>query len=343
MVNLFSLRNALLFCLAMLTSHGLKAQVPPFADGPVFGGTKLFTDGLVPSGAPNKGYPNGYIAFGYSSGDQAADDFMSYLDDFSKNIGSLDAAIAALEESPWGLRSRAYGVALHDNSSTLAIYREEMTSLWANVLGTQSVGFDVRRCEAIRVATSYLSTANRFYYGATLRLEQWSMGHDYQELHSHDGSLGQAKHLLDFNKTSNKNITYAVDAFVGLEVVDGIRLATHTNRMVTRDLWDVKEKPQFRIGAQIDLGTIAQLTFETDLNKAERMPFPVDQKTAAASIKIKANAYVSFAIGAERKTMGDGQTTTIGLNAWITGKKHHLGFGLHFGQGHAPTGMTWKF
>jgi hypothetical protein len=328
-------------CLAMLACLGLNAQVPPFVEGPVFGGTKLFLDSLTPPVPNNRGSKD-YFALGYASGDQAADEFMSYLEDFSGSPSEIEAAIDGIAQSPWGIRSRAYGLAMRDRSSALSIYKVEMTSLWANVLDRESVGFDVRRCEVICIASTYMGTASKLYYGATLRIERWAMGEDYQELHSYDGSLGQAKHLLNFSNTSNSSITYAVDAFAGLEVVDGIRLAASANRMTARNLWDVEEKPQYRIGAQMDLGVLAQLTFEKDINEAKRMPFPVDQKTDAASIKIRANAYITFAVGAERKTMEGGQTTAIGLNAWITGKKNHLGFGFQFGQGQAPMGMTWK-
>ncbi|MDR1841105.1 MAG: hypothetical protein LBQ86_04175 [Holophagales bacterium] len=335
--------KASLFCAAVITALPLAAQVPPFADGPAFGGTKLFSEELNPwrrsSQTPQA---KEFIAFGYSQGEQGADNFMSCLGDFeSGNPSKISAAILKLAESPWGLRSRAYGMAISGNGTTLTLSREEMTSLWADAQDSEIAGFgvdfDTRRSVVDRFAVTY-SSQGKYYYGSTLRVERWRLGRVYNQL---GASLSQAKSLLDYDETQNRNTTYALDAFIGAEIGSGMRLAVKMDRLASRRLWDVEEKPQYRAGLQMDLGAMFQITLESDINEAMRMPFPVDQKTAVASLKVKANSYITFAIGAERKTMDGRNTTRTGINVWITGKKYHLGAGVQLGQDETPWGATW--
>jgi hypothetical protein len=337
MVRPSSLLKHTLFCLAI----PLAAQVPSFVDGPTFGGTKLFSGGLIPVGNAVHRIPSsGFFAVGIAGGDQGADKFMASLDDvFGGDPNKINKAISALEESPWGLRSRAYGLALRDKGTTISFTREEMTSLWVNVLDIANIGFDVRRSVLDRFSITY-SSQGKYYYGSTLRVERWSLGNVYQKLEG--AQLSQAKGLLDYNEIQNRSVTYALDAFTGVEIADSMRLAIQANRLTSRDLGDVEEAPQFRVGAQIDLGTMVQLTLESDINEAMRMPFPVKQKSSAISLSVKANVLLSFAIGAERKTMDGQQVTRMGLNVWITGRKHHFGAGFQYGQDAAPWGATWK-
>jgi len=349
MTGLISHFKGSLFCVAVLTALPMAAQVTPFADCPAFGGTKLFSEELNPwrrySQTPQA---REFIAFGYSQGEQGADNFMSCLDDFAGgNPSKISAAILKLAESPWGLRSRAYGMAISGNGATLTLSREEMNSLWADPRDSETAGFDVgfdtRRSVVDRFAVTY-SSQGKYYYGSTLRVERWSLGRVYHQLGASlpDANLGRAKSLLDYNETQNRNTTYAIDAFVGAEIGSGMRLAVQMDRLASRRLWDVEEKPQYRAGVQIDLGAMFQITLESDINEAMRMPFPVDQKTAVASLKVKANSYITFAIGAERKTMDGRNTTRTGINVWITGKKYHLGAGFQLGQDETPWGATWK-
>ncbi|MDR0499569.1 MAG: hypothetical protein LBH03_07575 [Holophagales bacterium] len=319
--------------------------MPSFVDGSAFGGTKLFSEGLIPTGNAVYQIPSHkFFALGFARGDQGADKFIANLDNVSSSDSNkISKAILELEESPWGLRSRAYGLVSHNQGTTISFTREEMTSLWANVLGSETVGFDVNRSVMDRFSITW-SSQGRFYYGSTLRIERWSLGSTYKELgiFSQSANLSQAKNLLDYSETQNSSLTYALDAFTGIEIADSVRLAIQANRLKTRDLGDVKEVPQFRGGAQIDLGTTVQLTLESDINEAMRIPFPVKQKTSAVSLKVKANTLITFAIGAEKKTMNGQQTTKMGLNAWITGKKHNFGAGFQYGQDTTPMGFTWK-
>jgi hypothetical protein len=330
----------------------LVGQVSPFVDSPTFGGTKLFSDGLSSAGsAPKTDSSESFFAFVFALGDQGAGKFMSHLDNLSAGApDKIDAAVMGLRDASWGLRSRAYGLTWRDSGvrgyvTTIALTREEMTSLWADVVDRDLVDFDVRRSVLERFALSYSSNGDSsVYYGCTLRIERWKTGGEYVELglNSPNAGFETAKGLLDFNSTSDKNLTYAIDVFMGWEIASGLRLGAQSNRLMTRHLWDVEEKPQYRAGAQIDLGSSVQLTLETDINKAMRMPFPLDQKTAAASLKINANKAITFAVGVEQKTMNDQKTTVAGLNVWLNGKNNRLGVGFQFGQDTMPWGATWK-
>jgi hypothetical protein len=188
----------------------LVAQVPSFVDGPTFGGSKLFSEGLIPEGSGIHSTPHrGFFALGFSRGEQGADKFMTYLDDISSgDLNKINKAILELVESPWGLRARAYGLALHNHGTTISLTREEMTSLWTNVLDSETVGFDVRSSMVDRFSITYSSQGN-IYYGSTLRIERWSLGHTYQELgvFSRDWNLRQAKSLLDYGETQNRCLT----------------------------------------------------------------------------------------------------------------------------------------
>ena len=345
----------------------LAAQLSPFADGPVFGGSKLFSGMFVQTDRPFQTAPvRGYFSAGFATGDQGAGKFLSSLDSFASiNLNNFDAsedpiahknavdtimdAINELRESKWGMRSRTYGIALHDPNSSLVLTREEMTSLWAEAMDSQAFGFDVRRAVVDRLASSYFgSTKNgAFFYGGTFRIERWSFGRTFREMGTllpDDSYIGRAKQLLDFKDASEKSVSYGLDAIMGVEIAGGIKLALQTDRLAAKRLWDVEEKPKLRAGVQVDIGSLAKLTIESDINEAMRMPYPIMQKTALASLKVKANATLTFALGAERKTMDDQSTVRFGLNAWITGKSSHFGVGFQVGQDivRAPWGAAWN-
>ena len=337
----------------------LAAQLPPSMDGPAFGGSKLFSGLLAQSDRPFQASPRGYFSLGFTNGDQGAGKFLSSLDSlasinpdaFKESINAFMDAIGELKESKWGMRSRAYGVALHDQNSSLELTREEMTSLWAEAADTDSQVFlfDVRRAVVDRLAASYFSSTKNsvLFYGGTFRVERWRFGSAFREMGAmlpDDSYIGRAKRLLDYKDAPEKCVSYGLDAITGVEIAGGIRLALQTDRLVAKRLWDVEEKPQLRAGVQIDIGSLAKLAIESDINEAMRMPYPIMQKTALASLKVKANALLTFALGAEKKTMDGQSTVRFGLNAWMTGKTSHFGVGFQVGQDivQAPWGAAWN-
>ncbi|MDR2560554.1 MAG: hypothetical protein LBC63_02125 [Holophagales bacterium] len=350
--------------LVCLFAAPLAAQLPPFMDGPAFGGSKLFSGLLAQSDRPFQASAHGYFSAGFTNGDQGAGKFLSSLDTlasinpnafsdpdaFKESIDAFMDAISELKESKWGMRSRVYGMALHDQNSSLELTREEMTSLWAEAADIDShiFGFDVRRAVVDRLSASYFSSTKNsiFFYGGTFRVERWSFGSAFREMGAllpDNSYIGCAKQLLDFKDATKKCVSYGLDAVTGVEIAGSIRLALQTDRLATKRLWDVEEKPQLRAGVQIDIGSLAKLAIESDINEAMRMPYPVMQKTALASLKVKANSTLTFALGAERKTMDGQSTARFGLNAWITGKSNHFGVGFQIGQDivQAPWGAAW--
>lgn len=358
-----------LFCNFFSLVVPLMAQVPPFAESTVFGGSKLFIEEFIPSMSAKISPSRKYFAIGFAQGDQGAGKFISGLDDFaSGDFQKVNNAVIKLGDAPWGLRSSSYGLSIHERGTTISITRQEMTSLWAYAwFDNETVNFDVRRSVTDKVSISSVgsSKSGAFFYGGTLRIERWNYGNEFKLLRSYPDSnsfaynnldsladaygepweianINQAKSLLDYDDTPNKNITYALDLFAGLEIAGSLRLAIHSDRLTTRYLGDIEEKPQFRGGAQIDLGSFAQLSLEADLNEAMRVPFPHLRKSESVSLKIKANALITFTIGAERVTLNGHETTRAGLNAWITGKKHRMGMGFQFGQDTTPWGATWR-
>jgi hypothetical protein len=306
----------------------------------------------------------GYFSAGFATGDQGAGKFLSSLDSIAGiNLDNFDAsedpiayknaidtimnAINELSESKWGMRSRAYGMALHDPNSSLVLTREEITSLWAEAMNSRVFEFDVRRAVVDRFAASYFDATKNsaFFYGGTFRIERWSFGRTFREMGLPDDSyIGRAKQLLDFKDASEKSISYGMDAIMGVEIASGIKIALQTDRLAAKRLWDVEEKPQLRAGVQVDIGSLAKLAIESDINEAMRMPYPIMQKTALASLKVNANATLTFALGTERKAMDGQSTVRFGLNAWITGKSSHFGVGFQVGQDivRAPWGAAWN-
>jgi len=56
-----------------------------------------------------------------------------------------------------------------------------------------------------------------------------------------------------------------------------------------------------RAGLQMDLGSFAQLSVESDINEAARMPFVAKQRTLSASLRVAANPTVQLLLGGQRR------------------------------------------
>jgi hypothetical protein len=337
--------------LAALLALPLPAQAPPFVDAPAFGGASMFVRGV--SYAGGGGAADSYYAMGYAQGDFGADRFFSRLDDLRGGDAEKAAAAArGLMDGPWAVRSRSFGALVCERGASLALTREEATSLWAlretgawpdggagGVGGME--GFELRRAVGERLVMGYAGRAGAMLYGSTVRVERWALGAARCGPWGLPGQ-GLDGRLLDYSETQRRNFSYALDAFVGVELSGDLRLGVQTNRLTARRLGDVEEGPQYRAGAQIDMGRVARLTLEKDVNEAARLPFPAPQRSEAVSLLVRANGSVTFSVGAERRRLGGASSARYGAVVWLTGKKHHLGAGFQLGGEGTPWGAAWR-
>jgi hypothetical protein len=352
-------RTPILLALVLGLAPVARAQSSAlFTDGTAFGGSRVFSEGLNPLGNPARfdlTRPNPTVRPGmyltWADGGQEAQDFRKALD-LLGNPARLGDGLVQLERSPWGLRTRIYGLGMLADNGHLSLTQEETTSLWARPdtahLGTslplnQST-LDVRRSKVERLVWGVSGVENGQALGATLRVERWSLGTRMGALNP----FGTQVPLLplggdpyDFRETNQRTVTATLDTGFAFELTQGIHLGGTVDRLVSKRLWDVEEKPQARLGLQVDIGTMAKLIAEMDLNEAERMPYPVKQRTAAASLLIHANPTLSFSLGAERRKFGEATVTRGGVTLRIHTPTLVIGAGFQFGQDLPLKGATF--
>jgi hypothetical protein len=193
---------------------------------------------------------------------------------------------------------------------------------------------DVRRSAVDRIAIGVGSLEQGTAMGFSVRLERWKLGTQTLFLNptGTQQALSGGPNPFDFNDMSKKTTTAALDFGFTYELVQGVRFGGTIDRLNQKHLWDVYERPQVRLGMQVDIGSLARLSAEMDVNNAQRMPFPVNQRTAAASLRIAANQSVTFVVGAERKKIGDVAVVTAGASVQFRTQAFLVGVGFQFGQ-----------
>ena len=167
--------------------------------------------------------------------------------------------------------------------------------------------------------------------GANLRMERWALGQRTSSFGS-GGFLPAPSDLMGGTGTTDRAWNFALDAGLVLEVVQGVRVAVTADQLNPKHLWDVYLRPQFRAGLQLDLGQMAKLTLESDINAAERMPFPVKQQTAAASVRFALSPAAVLMVGVEQKKIAGTAATRGGATLQIRTDSLMLGFGFQAGQ-----------
>lgn len=326
----------------------LAAQVLP--DGPAFGGSKVFSLGIDPRGNSarfDQAAPGWYL--GRVSGDLKAKDHPAALDGLA-GLASADAAgqalaLGRLAENPWAERATGYLLGYAKAGGIHgSLGRETLTGALATVdadpahrgagLGQNGTTLELRRATVNRLVTGAGSMADGAAYGVALRLEDWRFGHEVRAQNPATGqvALGDPRAALDFDRTSGKRFAASLDAGVVFELAPGLRAGATVDRLVPVTLGDLKEQPQLRAGVQIDLGSMAQLSAEADVNEATRMPFAAKQKGAAVSLRIVAGPVVQLLVGAERRTLAGASTTAVGATLYARLGTLHLGAGMRFGQ-----------
>jgi hypothetical protein len=328
----------------------LWGQTPLFTDGAAFGGSQVFSEGMNPLANPARysQAPTGYY-FSFLNGDQQSQNTETILN----NIGPSDpASLAKLANAPWILRTQAYGVESIKSGACFGLTREEFNSVLAypdlGGFGSSNVPYlDGRRATVDRLnlgGGGPMQTGSTTTLGVSLRIERWAMGEtilDYFGTGNPFASYNST--LLQSTGTSVASWNLALDAGAVLELTQGIRLGLTADQLNPKHLWDVYLQPQFRAGLQIDLGTIAQLSLESDLNAVELMPFPVKQQSAGASLRFTLSPAAAFLVGVEQKKVDSIAVTMIGGSLQIKTQSLLLAFGFQAGQDRPMKGATVMF
>lgn len=344
----------------VLGAGALQAQTPFFNDGTALGGSLVFSEGLNPLANParfDQPQPQPLYGFTYITGDQRSTDNATAL----KNMAPLFAdaqqisnALRQLATSPWGLRTRAYGISMITDTLSTSFTHEELNSVLAaadirpssldstDALLQNTSTADLRRAKVDRITTGIGSTSQGLGSGLTFRVEKWAMGEQTAALVPGPGQipLDSSSDLLGLSNTTDSTVTVAVDFGFTYELAPGVRLGGTVNRLNAKRLWDVEEKPQGRVGLQVDLGTLAALSVESDVNEAMRMPFPVKQRTSSASLRLAANPTVTFLLGGERKKIGESLVTRAGATLQIHFTGWQIALGMQFSKDQPLQGIS---
>jgi len=314
----------------------LWAQTPLFTDGPAFGGSKVFSEGMNPLANPARfgQAPTGYY-FSFVDGDQRAQDNKSLL---AATTGGDPATLPALANAPWAQRTRAYGLSSAKNGANLALTREEFNSMLFTP-DPLAPSMDGRRATVDRLSVGGGGPAQQgstTAMGVNLRVERWAAGEIFQPYNSATpGALNFASaesDMLNGTGTSNRSWNLALDAGLVLEMAQGVRLGVTADQINPKHLWDVYLQPQFRAGLQLDLGQLAKLSLESDLNSVERMPFPVKQQASAASLRFGVSTAAALLVGVERRKIEDASVTRAGATLQIRTSSLLLAIGFQAGQ-----------
>lgn len=335
--------RASLVALTLAAGLPALAQAPLFVDGTVIGGSRVFSEGLSPLGNSarfDRAKPGVFAT--YMDGDQGANEALEGLDQLLKPE-TFALGLAKVAEDPWTLRTVAYGLSWAQAGGIhSSLVQEEMTGSLAYPdldpahlgagLGANGTYLDLRRAEVTRLSMGAGATEGRTAYGVIMRVEYWRRGYAVQALNPGTDQLPLSEDPLDFDKTNESDTAFTMDGGFTVDIVQGIRLGTTVDRLIPRTFGDVDEKMQFRAGLQLDLGTWGQLSVEADLNKAERMPFPLKQRTTSASLRLIAGPHATLILGGERKTMTGNDVIKTGATLILQGQGWHIGAGFQFSQ-----------
>ena len=181
-------------------------------------------------------------------------------------------------------------------------------------------------------------------YGFAVRVEDWHLGRQTAALNPLPGQvpIGDPRGLLDFKDTTERHFAATVDGGLVLELSQGIRLGGMVDRLVPRTFGDIRELPQVRAGLQMDLGSFAQFSVESDINEAARMPFVAKQRTLSASLRVAANPTVQLLLGGQRRTLAGVASQAFGATLYIRAGSFMLGAGMQVGQDKPLMGLGLK-
>ncbi len=331
-----------LITLLTLASGALGAQAPIFADGAALGGSRVFSEGLNPLGnAARFDKPATGFYLGWAEGDEGAQDTKTALKSLA-NPTFTASDLSPLADKSWALRTRTFGIAYVDKGVYSSYTREENTGLLAAPDldpthlsgGTNLTTVDLRRTVVDRLCVGAGSFDQGSGYGISLRTERWKTG---QAVAVFNPGLGQlsltGQDLLAFKDTVGSTTTsVTVDLGFTQELLQGLRFGATVDRLVPRHFGDVYEGAQFRAGFQVDLGATVQLSVDSDINKAMRMPFPMRQRITTASLRLSPSPALTLILGAERRSLNGQALIRAGATLFVHGSGWHVGAGFQASQ-----------
>lgn len=339
------LRSGLVLALAVAPGT---AQTPFFADGTAFGGSRVFSEGLNPLGNSARlvQAPGGFYASWLEGGREASDAGEAIGKLAAGSASGVSQALRSLARDPWGTRLKGYGLAWVERGAMMSLTREELTGLQvaadadpahldsAHALALNTSTAELRRASVDRFVLGSSWREGRVTYGGTLRVERHALGVRDLALNpaAGQGALsGSAFDPWSFTSTSRRAVSATLDAGMAVAVSEALSVGFTTDRLLRRKIWDVEEKPQFRAGASLVLNSMLSVSAEADVNRAARFPFPGEQRTASASLRIALGQGLSLQVGAERTSFGGTFVARGGVMLRYRGAGMDLGLGFQAG------------
>lgn len=326
--------------LLALSTVALSAQAVHFTDGAATGGSMVFSEGLNPRGN-SACFPRAIHGFylSWAEGDQRTKDNRDALKNLA-DPAKVEAALRTLQHDAWAERIRTYGAVWATQNVHTSYTREERTGLWVNSdvtashlgagISQNTTGAEIRRAVVDRITFGGGEFNQGTGVGVAVRLERWKFGRS-------NAFLNQAPKLgildpISFEQTAHKNTTMAMDAGFTEDLLPGLRVGLMVDRLMAKRIHDVEEKPQMKVGIQMDLGATVRLTVESDINKAQRLPFPVRQRASSASLQLTPNPFFSLTLGAARRELEGQSLLTGGATFWVNAGGCRLGAGFQYSQ-----------
>ena len=341
----------------------LAAQTPLYNDGTQFGGCKVFSQGLNPLGNPSRfdQAPDGWYLTVIDGDQRASGNDTSLQNTTSADPVAVSNALAQLADSPWALRTRAYGITGVKGGMNFGFSREEFHSMVAYPdldpahLGTaallqtmNSSWVDGRSTKVDRLNFGGGGNTSGTSVGYNVRLESWQMGTITPFLKNPAGGFTPSTfpyqsindYVMGYGTTTEKSLNWALDVGFTTEVAQGLRIGAMVDQLNHKLLWDVDLKPQVRGALQIDLGPNTQVTVEGDINGVERMPFPVKQQSSSASLRYQVSPSVIFVVGGERRKIDGDLATRLGATLVLKTSAILLSIGFQAGNDRPLKGLA---
>lgn len=317
----------------LLALSALTLSAQSYGDRPAFGGSKVFSEGLDPMGnsARFDQLPAGWYA-GWEDGDLKPRGFRAASDALAQAYVTGDAtqiasALGDLQDKPWARRTQAYGLQYSATGGLRVAFSHERLTGTFLPSGTASPAFtvDARQADITRIVAGAGSGDRGTAYGFTVRIENIRLG---QRLLTGVAPQG----LLDPTGTNRGTWSFTSDAGFTYELSQGLRFGVTVDRILPRHFQDVYERPQGRVGFELDLGNLGQLRLEGDVNEAARLPLPQREKALSASLRLATTPVLTLLMGAERRLIDGRATNLFGVSVRIKTAPLILGFGLNLGD-----------